>query len=204
MPNGNGHDVGLTWLLFAVLALSMWGTYGVWLHAGASAMNTGNDPNFRYKAYIFVGLAYFFVAILCPVVVMLLKGANWTFPARGVWLSLGAGCVGALGAFFVLSAMGSVSKQPWMIPVVMAVVFAGAPIVNAIVALIVHPPEVGWSGISPLFWVGIIVAATGATMVTVYKPKPGEGKSPDKPAAEVTEHSPSEQAPVETGDAPTR
>jgi len=102
MPNGNGHDVGLTWLLFAVLALSMWGTYGVWLHAGASAMNTGNDPNFRYKAYIFVGLAYFFVAILCPVVVMLLKGANWTFPAKGVWLSLGAGCVGALGAFFVL------------------------------------------------------------------------------------------------------
>ena len=188
MPN-NGQDAGMTWLLFSVLALSMWGTYGVWLHSAASAMNTGGDPNFRYKAYIFVGVAYFFVAILCPVVVMLLKGANWTFPAKGIWLSLGAGSVGALGAFFVLSAMGSVSSKPWMIPVVMAVVFAGAPIVNAIVAMIVHPPDVGWLGIKPQFWLGIVLAATGATMVTVYKPKPGDGKHKEETAA-VSEEGP--------------
>ena len=190
MPDSPPNQASMTWLLFAILAFSSWGTYGVCIHSGVTAMNpTGADPNARYKAYLFVGVAYFFAAVLAPILVMLLNGSSWNFPTRGMWLSLLAGCVGALGAFFVLLAMGSVGRRTWMIPVIMAVVFAGAPIVNALVALALHPPAGGWTSIRPQFWIGIVVAALGATMVTYYKPGPSPRKqeSPTETTAAATE-----------------
>jgi hypothetical protein len=55
--------------------------------------------------------------------------------------------------------------------------------VNAVVALSIHPPAGGWSSLRWQFIVGILLAACGATMVTLYKPGPGPAK-PDKPAIE--------------------
>jgi len=188
----------MAWLLFAVLAFSLWGTYGVALHAGVTSMNpTGDDPNARYKAYLFVGTAYFVAAIIAPVVVMYFNGATWNFPAKGVAMSLGAGCVGAMGAFFVLSAMGSVSTRPWMIPVVMSTVFAGAPIVNALVALTLHPPEGGFGAIRWPFWAGIVIAAAGATLVTLYKPAPGKAHGPAKTETAQVQPADVEESPVD-------
>lgn len=184
------------WLLFAILALSSWGTYGVCIHSGVTAMNPlGADPNARYKAFLFVGVAYFIAAVLAPLLVLVMNGADWNFPAKGVWLSLLAGGVGALGAFFVLLAMGSVSRSPWMIPVIMCVVFAGAPIVNAIVALLLHPPSGGWGTIKPQFWIGILIAASGAAMVTYYKPGPTPTKT-EEPAAAEAQRAPAEDEPT--------
>jgi uncharacterized membrane protein len=81
---------------------------------------------------------------------------------------LAAGIVGAIGALCVLLAFGAKGH-----PVtVMSIVFAGAPIVNAIVALSVHPPAGGWGAMSWQFIVGVFMAAIGATLVTVYKPPP--------------------------------
>ena len=45
--------------------------------------------------------------------------------------------------------------------VVMAIVFAGAPIVTAVVGLLQHPPKDGWSAIKPQFYLGILMAALG-------------------------------------------
>jgi hypothetical protein len=45
-------------------------------------------------------------------------------------------------------------------------VFAGAPIVNAIVALLWHPPEISPG---PRFWIGLIMAAVGAGLVLFEK-----------------------------------
>ncbi|MCA9438010.1 MAG: hypothetical protein KC978_19655, partial [Candidatus Omnitrophica bacterium] len=75
--------------------------------------------------------------------------------------------------------------------VVMSIVFAGAPIVNAVVALTVHPPHGGWSSIRWQFFAGIILAAFGATLVTLYKPG---GPPPKKAvaAAVQTTQSPAE------------
>jgi ABC-type transport system involved in multi-copper enzyme maturation permease subunit len=172
-PETPAPEANMAWLLFAILAFASWGIYGVVMHAAGVHMGAGGaDPYARYKAYIFVGVAYLFVAVLAPIVVLIVNGASWKFPGAGIKYSLFAGVLGALGAFFVLSAMGSVAKRPWMIAVVMCVVFAGAPIINAIVAMIVHPPTGGLKAISPLFFVGILMAAVGAGMATYFKPKP--------------------------------
>ena len=160
------------WLFFAVLTVTMWGVYGVCLHTGQVAMA---DPvNGRWKAFLFVGIAYFLVAVLAPLAMLLISGASWDMPAKGVTWSLIAGFVGAVGAFGVLLAFGAKGSPA----VVMSIVFAGAPIVNAIVSLAMHPPAGGLGGIRWPFFVGILMAAVGGTLVTLYKPGPAPAKPP--------------------------
>jgi hypothetical protein len=53
---------------------------------------------------------------------------------------------------------------------VMSIIFAGAPIVNAIVGIAMHPPKGGFSAIPVPFILGILLAAVGGFMVTKYKP----------------------------------
>ena len=52
----------------------------------------------------------------------------------------------------------------------MTIVFAGAPIVNAVVALIKDPPKDGWGSIAWPFYLGIVLAVVGAGLATIYKP----------------------------------
>jgi drug/metabolite transporter (DMT)-like permease len=81
-------------------------------------------------------------------------------------LSLLAGTVGAIGAFGVLLAFGAKGTPA----VVMSIVFAGAPIVNAVVSLILHPPSGGWGSLNWQFVLGIALAALGGCLVTFFKP----------------------------------
>lgn len=157
---------GLTWLTFALMTVAAWGLYGVLLHTGQVGMA---DPvNGRYKAFLFVGLAYFLTAVLAPAGVLVLRGANWSFPVAGLSWSLLAGLAGAAGAFCVLLAFGAKGSPA----TVMTIVFAGAPIINATVALLLHPPQGGIRSIPLPFFAGILLAVTGAALVTTYKPKP--------------------------------
>jgi len=159
---------GLMWLTFALMAVLFWGLYGIFLHSGQIGMS---DPvNGRYKAFFFVGLTYLLVAVLAPAGMLVAKGATWSFPMQGVTLSLIAGLVGAAGAFCVLLAFGAKGTPA----TVMTIIFAGAPIVNAIVALSLHPPDGGWKAIPLPFYAGILLAVIGASLVTLYKPAPGE------------------------------
>ena len=91
-----------------------------------------------------------------------------------------AGIVGAIGAFGVLLAFGAKGTPA----VVMSIVFAGAPVVNAIYSLTLHPPAGGWGSIRPQFYLGIVLAALGGCLVTFYKPNPPVPKV--KPAAVPT------------------
>ena len=170
----------MSWLIFALMTVAAWGVYGILLHAGQVGM--GDPVNGRYKAFLLVGLAYFATAVLAPLVVIIAKGGNWRFweyPGPGVWLSFIAGVAGAIGAFAVLLAFGAGGKPA----VVMAIIFAGAPVVNAIVAIALHPPK---SGVSPMFILGIALAALGGFLVTRYKPmdppKPKPGPAAVDPA----------------------
>src|SRR5260370_37931643 len=97
MSNGEGVGAGYAWLLFALLSVAAWGAYGILLHSGQAGMA---DPvNGRYKAFLFVGVAYFFTAILAPVVWLAARGGtSWSFPASGMLWSLLAGVAGAGGA----------------------------------------------------------------------------------------------------------
>lgn len=168
--SSSGPD--LTWLYFALLTVVTWGVYGVFLHTGTMAMQ---DPaNGRIKAFLVVGLAYFLTAVLLPAAILLAKGATWSIPAKAFWWSLLAGTVGAIGALGVLLAFGAKGTPA----VVMSIIFAGAPIVNALVAILTHPPAGGWGGIKPQFYVGILLAAAGGMMVTYFKPNPPPAPKP--------------------------
>jgi drug/metabolite transporter (DMT)-like permease len=168
---------GFTWLAFAMLTVLSWGVYGIFLHTGQVAMA---DPvNGRYKAFLFVGIAYFLTAVLAPLALLIAKGAAFSgYTPKGMWWSLLAGIVGAIGAFGVLLAFGAKGTPA----VVMAIVFAGAPLVNATLALLLHPPAGGWASIKPQFYLGILLAALGGCLVTFYKPNPPPPKPPTPPA----------------------
>jgi drug/metabolite transporter (DMT)-like permease len=160
---------GNTWLLFSLMTVLCWGVYGAFLHAGQTGMA---DPvNGRYKAFLLVGVAYFITAVIAPFLMLVKEGAAWQFwqyPQKGLWWSLIAGIVGALGAFGVLLAFGAKGTPA----VVMSIVFAGAPVINAIYTLWQHPPQGGLAAIKPQFYLGIVLAAVGGCLVTYYKPNP--------------------------------
>ena len=164
--------MGKWWLIFAILTVSSWGLYGVFLHKGQDAMK---DPNVlasedaaprRYKAFLFVGLAYLLVAVIGSAIMLYSTGAEWSFSGKGVSWSFLAGVVGAVGAFGVLLAFGAGGRPA----VVMSIVFAGAPIVNAVVATLSHPPKEGWSDVRWEFVLGIFLAAAGGCLVTFFRP----------------------------------
>src|ERR1041385_6380328 len=95
---------GYAWLMYSLLTVVSWGVYGVFLHTGQQGMA---DPvNGRYKAFLFVGIAYFLTAVLAPLVVLVMNKADWKMPPDGMWLSLIAGIMGAIGAFCALLALG--------------------------------------------------------------------------------------------------
>jgi len=177
----NPAQPGLTWLAYALLTVVCWGVYGIFLHTGTLGM--ADPANGRIKAFLFVGLAYFLTAVLAPIAILVARGATWSFPSTGFWWSLIAGIVGAIGALGVLLAFGAKGTPA----VVMSIIFAGAPIVNALYAIIAHPPAGGWGSIRPQFYLGIVLAALGGCLVTLYKPNPPAMK----PAAVASAANPS-------------
>ena len=162
----------MSWLVFALMTVVSWGLYGIFLHSGQVGM--ADKSNGLYKEFLFVGLAYFLTAVLAPLAMLVTRKSDWTFPASGMGWSLFAGIVGAIGAFCVLLAFGAGGKPG----VVMSIVFAGAPIVNAVVAILMNPPEGGWGSIRWPFYLGIVMAATGGCLVTFYKPAPARPHAP--------------------------
>jgi hypothetical protein len=165
MASGQSVAGGLAWLVFALMSVVAWGVYGIFLHSGQVGMA---DPvNGRYKAFLFVGVAYFLTAVLAPLGLLAARGGTaWSFPTAGWAWSLAAGVAGAAGAFGVLLAFGARGTPP----VVMSIVFAGAPVVNALVSLLMRPPAGGWGAVRWPFYAGILLAALGGCLVTLYKP----------------------------------
>ncbi len=157
----------MRWLVFALMTVLSWGLYGIFLHSGQVGM-ADTKNNALYKSFLFVGLAYFLTAVLAPLGMLVVNKATWTFPVEGMAWSLFAGIVGAIGAFCVLLAFGNGGKPG----VVMSIVFGGAPIVNAVVGILMNPPKNGWGSIRLQFYLGILMVAAGAVLVTFYKPGP--------------------------------
>jgi hypothetical protein len=176
-----------TWLILTFLTVFSWGVYGILLHKGQTLMQPAGvaaipPAILRYKAFLFVGVAYFLVAVLAPLFILMTKGQAFTgyTPNGAIW-SLIAGIAGAVGAFGVLLAFAEGGKPP----AVMSIVFAGAPLVNALIGTILHPPAKGWGSVKPQFWIGILLAVTGGFLVARFNPgspapagKPAGGPAP--------------------------
>ena len=147
-----------TWLLFALGTVCCWGAYGTAIHKSNSLLGEG------LKTALLVGVAYFFLAVLIPGLIMWNKGADWSFPAKGMMFGLLAGSLGAIGAICVIYSMKSGGSPLYVMPII----FGCAPLVNVLVSSIAHPPQ---NPINPIFWLGVLVLASGAGMVLYYQPK---------------------------------
>lgn len=175
-----------TALLYALGVVVTWGLYSVLLHKGSMAMTPEGPPDLgsRMKSFLFVGVAYLIVGIVGPLLIMRAKGTPLVFPTAGWSWSLVAGLSGAIGAFFLLMALssGKSPEESKILPLLVpAIVFAGAPIVNAIVSI---AKDSLWGRTPPLFYCGILLAGAGAAMVMKYRPMPTPAAKPGaKPAA---------------------
>ena len=182
----------MTWLYWALLTVFSWGIYGVILHKARGEMPMGTEaPHASLKAFLFVCIAYAVIGVVAAVVIKM-RGSDWSLTSTGVTWSLVAGIAGAVGAFALVLSLGKASPifAAAAAAAVMPIVFAGAPLVNTITAMALHPPKDGLKSLPPLFIVGCLLAAGGAFLVAKYAPSNTGVET--KPAAQA--------APAESGE----
>jgi hypothetical protein len=145
------------WILFVAGAVLSWGAYGVLLHKGQVLL--GNP----LKALLCVGVAYFLIGVLVPVATLSAQGGLSNFNSTGLLTATIAGALGAAGAACIIYAFRTGGLPLYVMPLV----FGGAPIVNVLVSLAIHPPK---SAINPMLYVGFVLASAGAAMVLYFRP----------------------------------
>ena len=145
------------WIVFVAGAVLSWGAYGVLLYQGQ--VQLGNP----LKALLCVGVAYFLVGVLIPVGALAAQGDLSNFNSKGLMLATVAGALGAAGAACIIWAF----KTGGLPFIVMPLVFGGAPIVNVLLSMTMHPPKVAPN---PLLYLGFVLASIGAGMVLYYRP----------------------------------
>ena len=147
----------MTWVIFVLGAILSWGAYGALLHMGQTQL--GNP----LKALLCVGVAYFLVGVIVPVTALSAQGNLSNFNSAGLWAATIAGTLGAVGAVCIIW-----SFRTGGIPLyVMPLVFGGAPIVNVLYSMIIHPPK---AAVNPMLFVGFGLASLGAGMVLYFRP----------------------------------
>lgn len=147
----------MTWVIFVAGAVLSWGAYGALLHLGQTQL--GNP----LKALLCVGVAYFLIGVIVPVAGLGAQGDLSGFNTGGLVTATIAGALGAAGAACVIWAFRFGGLPVYVMPLV----FAGAPIVNVLVAMMIQPPK---QTLNPLLLVGFLLAAVGAGMVLYYRP----------------------------------
>ena len=173
----------MNWIVFALLTVLSWGVYGVLLHKARGLMPMGTEtPHAGLKAFLFVCIAYALIGVAAAILLKM-RGSAYTFNSSGITWSLIAGTAGALGAFTLVLALGAAAPiyKGAAAAAVMPIVFAGAPVINTIVAMTIHPPEGGLKSLPLPFILGCVLAAAGAFMVAKFAPTNTGG--PAKPAA---------------------
>jgi hypothetical protein len=147
----------MVWTLFVLGAVISWGMYGPILHKGQ--VQLGNP----LRALLCVGIAYFLIGVLVPVITLSAQGSLKGFNTDGM-LSAGlGGALGALGAVCIIWAFRSGGLPTYVMPLV----FGGAPLVNVLFSMWLHPPKVAPN---PLLYAGFLLVAVGASMVLYFKP----------------------------------
>jgi hypothetical protein len=147
----------MVWLVFVLGAVLSWGAYGVLLHRGQVLL--GNP----LKALLCVGVAYFLIGVLVPVATLAAQGNLSGFSSTGLMMATIAGGLGAIGAACIIWAFRTGGLPLYVMPLV----FGGAPIVNVLLSMVLHPPKVAPN---PMLYLGFILASLGAGMVLYFRP----------------------------------
>jgi hypothetical protein len=145
------------WIIFVAGAVLAWGAYGALLFEGQ--VRLGNP----LKALLCVGIAYFLIGVLVPLAGLTSQGALSGFSTAGLVTATIAGALGAIGAACIIWAFKTGGLPFYVMPLV----FGGAPIVNVVLAMMIHPPR---NAPNPMLYVGFLLASIGAAMVLYYKP----------------------------------
>ena len=154
-----------------LLTAACWGVYGPLLHIGQESFSTGEGN--RLRAFLCVGLAYFIIAVVIPLMMMMSTGGQkgkWS--AKGLIWSLIAGGAGAVGALGIILAFNFGGKPVYVMPLV----FGLAPVINSFWTIYWQNT---WKDINAFFAAGLILVAVGAATVLFFAPT----KAAPKPAA---------------------
>lgn len=150
----------MLWVLFAIGAALSWGVYGAMLHQGQVKLGS------PLRSLLCVGVAYFLIGVIVPVVMLASQGElnaqGWN--AFGATTATVAGALGALGAVCIILAF----KNKGLPTYVMPLVFGGAPVINVLVTMLIHPPK---TSPNPLLFVGFLLVVLGASMVLYFRPQ---------------------------------
>lgn len=147
----------MVWVIFVAGAVLSWGAYGALLHQGQTQL--GNP----LKALLCVGVAYFLIGVIIPVIGLGAQGGLSNFNTVGLIMATLAGALGAAGAACIIWAFRSGGLPVYVMPLV----FGGAPIINVLFAMALHPPK---STINPMLYVGFLLASIGAALVLYFRP----------------------------------
>jgi hypothetical protein len=147
----------MLWIIFAFGAALAWGLYGPALHQGQAALRS------PMRALLCVGVAYFLIGVLVPVISLSAQGQLHGFTMKGSLLATAGGALGAIGAVCIILAFNAGGLPTYVMPLV----FAGAPLVNVLFTMWLHPPK---TSPNPLLYLGFVLAATGAGLVLYFKP----------------------------------
>src|SRR5688572_2884110 len=114
----------MLWVIFALGAALAWGLYGPSLHAGQVEFGKlGDSQTAPLRSLLCVGVAYFLIGVLFPLVSLGVQSELKGFNSRGItWATIG-GMLGALGAICIIYAFKSGGIPTYVMPLV----FGGAP-----------------------------------------------------------------------------
>lgn len=150
----------MLWVMFAIGAALSWGVYGAMLHQGQVKLGS------PLRSLLCVGVAYFLIGVIVPVAMLYSQGQlnsqGWN--AVGATTATIAGVLGAVGAVCIIVAFKSGGLPTYVMPLV----FGGAPVVNVLVTMLLHPPK---SMPNPLLFVGFLLVVLGASMVLYFRPQ---------------------------------
>jgi uncharacterized membrane protein len=148
----------MTWIIFALLAALSWGLYGPALHRGQVALGS------PLRALLCVGVAYFLIGVLVPLLGLWYQGELGGFTMKGSMSATLGGALGAAGAICIIFAF----KYGGLPTYVMPLVFGGAPLVNVLFSMWLHPPK---TAPNPLLYLGFLFVSLGAGLVLYFKPQ---------------------------------
>lgn len=194
--------MNIPWWGYVILAGLAWGTYVPIIFYGGTELTTRpGTVGGRLASILCVGIAYFVMAVLIPLVMMYLRDdAKPEWKVNGLVFSGLAGIAGAVGAICVIFAskaavdtakLEGVNPATYRIYIA-PLIFSLAPFINTMLSLFWHPKAGDpWNfGFEMPGWklpVGILFVALGTFLVLFSKEEAEAHKGGPKPPAPAPE-----------------